>query len=60
MVLGVLVRLPVGGMMSAEQPEQMPLGTIPCDRSAAVRRGLEGSGKVEGKVDGDQRVESKR
>ena len=60
MVLAVLVRLPVRAMMSAEQPEQMPLGTTPWDRSAAVRRGLEGSGKVEGKVDRDQRVESKR
>jgi hypothetical protein len=47
-------------MMSGGQPEQMPLGTTPWDRSAAVRRGLEGSGKVEGKVDRDQRVESKR
>ena len=60
MMLAVLVGLPARAMMSAEQREQMPLGTIPCDRSAAVRRGLEGSGKVEGKVDRDQRVESKR
>jgi len=60
MVLAVLVGLPVRVMMSAEQPEQMPLGTILSDRSAAVRRGLEGSGKVEGKVDRHQRVESKR
>ena len=60
MVLAVLVGLPVRVMMSAEQPEQMPLGTTPWDRSAAVRRGLEGSGKIEGKMDRDQRVESKR
>jgi hypothetical protein len=60
MVLAVLVGLPLRAMMSAEQPEQMPLETIPSDRSAAVRRGLEGSGKVEGKMDRDQRVESKR
>jgi hypothetical protein len=56
----VLVGLAVHPTMSAEQRKQMPLGTIPCDRSAAVRRGLEGSGKVEGKVDRHQRVESKR
>jgi hypothetical protein len=56
MMLAVFVGLPVRAMMSAEPREQMPLGTIRCDLSAAVRRGPEGSGKVEGKVDRHQRI----
>jgi hypothetical protein len=60
MMLAVLVGLPVRSMMSAEQREQLPLGTIFSDRSTAVHPGLEGSVKVEGKVDRHQRVESKR